>query len=323
MNPTQKALVIGASGQDGSLLCLSLLKKNYTVIGTSRNSGASLKNHLTLGIEKDLQVKSCDISDLLNLRKLISEEYPDEIYNLAAQSSVGRSFTDPSGTIESIATGTLNLLETCKELKYRGNVFFAGSSEIFGNTIKPANLDHFQNPMNPYAIAKQASFNLVKLYRKLYGIKCNTGILFNHESPLRGSQFVTQKIISGAIKCSKNKNHKLELGNISISRDWGWAEEYVEAIQILNKSNKDHIICTGQLTKLIDFISITFAKFNLNYNDHVVINEKDIRQTDIKQSFGNPEPFYNEFEWKAKLNIDEIIQRLIESKLLIDFDGFD
>ena len=307
--------MIGASGQDGSLLCLSLLKKNYNVIGTSRNSNDSLKNHLTLGIEKDLQVKSCDISDFLDLRKLISEQYPDEIYNLAAQSSVGRSFTDPSGTIESIAKGTLNLLETCKDLKYKGKVFFAGSSEIFGNTIKPANLDHSQNPMNPYAIAKQTSFNLVKLYRKVYGIKCNTGVLFNHESPLRSSHFVTQKIISGALECRKNKNYKLELGNIGISRDWGWAEEYVEAFQILNNSDKDHVICTGKLTKLIDFISKTFEKFNLNYNDHVVINEKDIRQTDIAQSFGDPEPFYNEFKWKAKLNIDEIIQKLIDSKI--------
>ena len=317
MTRTKKALVIGASGQDGSFLCRSLLKKNYSVIGTTRNSCETPKNHLTLGIEKDLRVETCDITNFSNLRKLISAEYPDEIYNLAAQSSVGISFTDPLGTIRSIANGTLNLLETCKELEYRGQVFFAGSSEIFGNTIEAANIDHLHNPMNPYAIAKQTSFNLVKIYRRTFGIKCNTGVLFNHESPLRRNQFVTQKIISGAIECSKNKNNKLELGNLGISRDWGWAEEYVEAIQLINNSDpsKDHIICTGKLTKLIDFVSIAFAKLNLNYKDHLIINKSNMRHTDIEQSFGNPKPLYDELRWKAKLNIDEIIERLIESKI--------
>ncbi len=317
MTPNKKALVIGASGQDGSLLCLSLLKKNYSVIGTTRNPNESAKNHLTLGIEKDLRVKSCDITDLINLRKLISQENPDQIYNLAAQSSVGRSFSNPSGAIESIANGTLNVLETCRQLKYSGKVFFAGSSEIFGNSDQAVNINHPQNPSSPYAIAKQTSFNLVKVYREIHRINCNTGVLFNHESPLRGNQFVTQKIISGAIKCSKNKNYKLELGNLGISRDWGWAEEYVEAIQILNNSdsNKDHIICTGKLTKLTDFLSIAFEKLDLNYKDHVVINKKNIRQTDIIQSFGNPEPFYDDFKWKASLKIDEIIEKLIEAKI--------
>ena len=317
MTPTKKALVIGASGQDGSLLCLSLLKKNYSVVGTSRNSCISPKHHSTLGLEKDLILKTCNITDVLNLRKLISEEYPDEIYNLAAQSSVGKSFTNPSETIESIVNGTLNLLETCKELKYRGNIFFAGSSEIFGTTEVPATVNHSQNPSNPYAVAKQASFNLVKIYRQIHGLKCKTGILFNHESPFRGNQFVTQKIISSAINCLKDKNKKLELGNLGISRDWGWAEEYVEAIQIINNSNssKDHVICTGKLTKLIDFVSITFEKLNLNYNEHLIINKNNIRQTDIVKSFGNPKPLFDELKWKAELNIDDIIEKLIEFKI--------
>jgi len=317
LTPTKKALVIGASGQDGSLLCLSLLKKNYSVVGTSRNSCISPKHHSTLGLEKDLILKTCNITDVLNLRKLISEEYPDEIYNLAAQSSVGKSFTNPSETIESIVNGTLNLLETCKELKYRGNIFFAGSSEIFGTTEVPATVNHSQNPSNPYAVAKQASFNLVKIYRQIHGLKCKTGILFNHESPFRGNQFVTQKIISSAINCLKDKNKKLELGNLGISRDWGWAEEYVEAIQIINNSNssKDHVICTGKLTKLIDFVSITFEKLNLNYNEHLIINKNYIRQTDIVKSFGNPKPLFDELKWKAELNINEIIEKLIEFKI--------
>lgn len=317
MAPLKKALVIGSSGQDGSLLCFSLLKKNYCVIGTSRNLGKKAENYHSLGIEKDLEIKYCDLSNFKNLREIIVAENPDEIYNLAAQSSVGKSFRQPAETIESIVNGTLNLLEACKQIDYEGKLFFAGSSEIFGNTKVAANINHPQKPNSPYAIAKQTSLNLVKIYREIHNIKCNTGILFNHESPLRENKFVTQKIITGAIRCSKEKNYKLELGNLEISRDWGWAEEYVEAMQLITQSNttKDHIICTGELTKLIDFISITFKKLNLNYNDHIIINRKNIRNADITQSFGDPEPFYNEFRWKAKLKIDEIIEKLIEDKV--------
>ena len=280
-----------------------------------------------LGIDKDVKIQKCDINNYENVLRLISAENPDQIYNLAAQSSVGKSFSNPVDTIHSIVNGTLNILESCKKIQYEGNIFFAGSSEIFGQTEIAADISHKQNPTSPYAIAKQTSLNLVKLYREIHNIKCKTGILFNHESPLRGEHFVTHKIVSSAIQCKRNPNYKLELGNINISRDWGWAEEYVEAFQLMNSKNndKDQIICTGKLTKLIDFISITFEKLGLNHNDHIIINQNNIRPKEINKSFGDPKPFYNKFKWKAEITINEIIDNLIEAKLknrsIIDFQA--
>ena len=313
----KKVLVFGSTGQDGSLLCKSLIRKDYSVIGISRYSTEVSKNHHILGIEKDLQIKVCNLIDFEKLRKIILNENPDEIYNLAAQSSVGKSFTNPGETIESIVTGTLNILEACKQIKFEGKLFFAGSSEIFGNTEIAADINYRQSPISPYGIAKQTSLNLVKMYRKLHNLKCNTGILFTHESPLRGENFVTQKIISGAVECYKNRNHKLQLGNLDIYRDWGWAEEYVEAIQLMTveRNNEDHVICSGKLTSLSDFISMAFEKLNLNYKDHIIVSSEKIRKSDIYKSLGDPKPFYDQFKWKAKLTISEIIDNLIEDKL--------
>ncbi len=317
MAPEKKALVIGCQGQDGSLLCNSLLRKNFTVIGGCRNTEKQSKNHVMLGIDKDVQIQRCDINDSENILNIISNERPDQIYNLAAQSSVGVSFNNPEETINTIVNGTLNILESCKKIGYEGDIFFAGSSEIFGQTDIAADINHKHSPSSPYAIAKQSSFNLVKLYREIYNLQCKTGILFNHESPLRNERFVTHKIISGAIKCMKDRNHKLEMGNINIYRDWGWAEEYVEAVQLMNSrtNNNDHIICTGKLTKLRDFIAITFDKLNLNFHDHIIINPKYIRKKEIIRSFGDPAPFFNKFQWQTKLQISEIIDNLIEAKL--------
>jgi len=313
----KKVLVFGSCGQDGSLLCNSLIRKDNSVIGIRRNSTKTAKNHYILGIEKDLQIKKCDLMDFQNLRQIIIKENPNEIYNLAAQSSVGKSFANPIETIESIVNGTLNILEACKQIGYEGKIFFAGSSEIFGNTEIAADINHQQNPKSPYGTAKQTSLNLVKIYRDHHNLKCNTGILFNHESPLRGKNFVTKKIISGAVECYKNRNHKLKLGNLNIYRDWGWAEEYVEAIQLmtLRNSDTDHVICSGKLTSLTEFVSMAFEKLSLNYKDHVIVSYEEVRKSDIFKSLGDPKPFYDQFKWKAKLTISEIIDNLIEEQL--------
>ena len=317
MAPQKKVLIFGSSGQDGSLLCHSLIRKGYSVIGIRRNSTELAKNHYRLGIEKDLQIRECNLMDFQNLRQMIMNENPNEIYNLAAQSSVGKSFTNPRETIESIVNGTLNILEACKQIKYEGKLFFAGSSEIFGNTEIAADINHKQKPSSPYGIAKQTSFNLVKVYRNIHNLNCNTGILFNHESPLRGKNFVTHKIISGAVECYKNRNHKLKLGNLNIYRDWGWAEEYVEAIQLMNteENDTDHVICSGRLTCLSDFIYMAFEKLGLNYEDHIIVCSDKVRKADIFKSFGDPQPFYKQFKWKAKLTINNIIDNLIEDQL--------
>lgn len=315
------SLIFGCSGQDGSLLSLSLLKQNFQVIGTSRKViiGKKLKisNHAKLGIEKDLKLVNCDMNDPEVIKKLIQKYKPDEIYHLAAQSSVGKSYTHPKETLNSIVDVTLNILEVCRQLNYNGHIFFAGSSEIFGNTNYQANINHSHKPISPYAIAKQTSYNLVKMYRKLYNLKCVTGILFNHESPFRDQNFVTQKIISEALYCSKNKTHKLRLGNLNIARDWGWADEYVEGIQLINRSPniKDQILCTGKLTKLEDFVNLTFKQLNLNWKDHVISDKQFFRKGEIKQSFGDPAQMKDDLNWEAKVDIHLIIEKLIDFKV--------
>ena len=319
--PKKKSLILGCSGQDGALLSLSLLKQDFEVIGTSRklkrNKLPKIINHSILGIEKDIRLVNCDITNFDEVSNLIEKYKPNEIYNLAAQSSVGKSFKYPQETLKSIVEVTLNLLEVCRQIDYSGNLFFAGSSEVFGDTKSRANINKKQRPVSPYGIAKQTSFNLVKLYRDLHNIKCVTGILFNHESPLRSKNFVTQKIITEAFLCSKNKSHKLRIGNINIARDWGWAEEFVEGFQVMNRNKnlKDQIICTGKSTKLKKFINLVFTKLNLNWRDHVVVDSDLFRKGEINKSYGDPNQMKNDLDWKAKVDLETIIEKLIEFKL--------
>ena len=317
----KKSLVLGSTGQDGALLSLSLLKQNYVVIGTSRKIQTyglpEIANHASLGIEKDIKLENCDPEDFKQVKDIIEKYKPNEIYNLAAQSSVGKSYNYPQKTLKSIVDVTLNILEVCRHIKYDGRIFFAGSSEIFGNTESGAKISDPHKPVSPYGIAKQASYNLVKMYRNLYNLKCVTGILFNHESHMRSEGFVTQKIITGAINCSRNKSHKIRLGNLKISRDWGWAEEYVEGIQLMNRSLniKDQILCTGKLTKLEEFVQIAFEQLNLNWKDHILLDKEFLRKSEIYTSYGDPTQMKDDLKWEAELNIHEIIEKLINYKI--------
>ncbi len=308
-------LVFGASGQDGSLICKSLLEKGFQVVGIARSQERKLKNHIKLGIEKDVEIKKGDIKSLQNIEKIISCYQPEMIFNLAAQSSVGKSFIDPINTIQSIVDGTLNILEATRKMNYSGRIFFAGSSEMFGNTEKKADINHKQNPISPYAIGKQSSYNLVKLYRKLHNLKCMTGILFNHESHLRDKHFVTQKIITSAnqINNKRNKGKKIKMGNINIVRDWGWAPEYIEAIQIITNSKtiKDYVICTGNSYSLETFIQKVFEFYNLEWKEHIEIDKNLFRPNEINISKGDPNPLFEDLGWKADINLESLINKLI------------
>ncbi len=313
----KNALIFGCSGQDGALLSCSLLNKGYEVIGLTRSGKKNVSNLAQLGIEQDIRIKKGDIKDIRAITNSIEEFNPSIIYNLAAQSSVGKSFVFPVETVESITNGTINLLESARKIDYQGPIFFAGSSEIFGNTRKQAAIDTTQRPISPYGISKQASYNLVKMYRETHNLNCMTGVLFSHESQLRDNKFVTQKVISGAVNSAKDKSSKIHLGNLNFSRDWGWAAEYVEGIQIVANAQKieDHIICTGKLTKFIDFIDIAYKKFNLNWQDYIIQDKEMMRKQDIVQSYGDPKPLEVKLNWKASILIDEIIEKLIEDKL--------
>tara|TARA_Y100000766_G_C18831402_1_gene568247 strand:+ start:117 stop:1073 length:957 start_codon:yes stop_codon:yes gene_type:complete len=311
------ALIFGCTGQDGSYLTKSLLKQGKTVVGVSRAKTINKSKHARLGIKDEINIIRIKPNNVDAIARILEKEKPDEIYNLGAQSSVGKSFFDPIDTTESIINGTLSILEVSKKLNYEGRLFFAGSSEIFGETPASADVNHIQNPKSPYAIAKQASYNLVKLYREAYKLNCVTGILFNHESPLRDKNFVTQKIITGALKCSIDRSFKFTLGNINIARDWGWAEEYVEAIQEINRAKriKDHVICTGQLTTLKEIIEIAFGKFDLNWQDHIILDKNLIRSKDIMRSCGDPSRLKADLNWEAKVHVGEIIENLIQSEI--------
>ena len=258
-----------------------------------------------------------DIQKYNDVVEAIDYSSTDEIYCLAAQSSVGNSFKNPLDTIKSNTLGTLNILEACRALNYQGRIFFAGSSEIFGHQVSPIDLESTMNPKSPYAISKHASQNLVTLYRESYDLKAITGILFNHESQYRDQRFITQKIIMGAIRSHYDKNYTLQIGNINIERDWGWAEEYVEAMQLITRANqfRDYIVCTGKKTSLKDFIEKVYDKLNLDWQEHVVVDKNLFRPNDIKVSWGNPDKLFNDLGWKATIFIDEIIDKLIEAKL--------
>ena len=314
---TKSALIFGCLGQDGSLLSKSLIKQGFRVIGSQRSRSDNFKNLKKLGIASKMQLIKADIRKFEDVLEAIEYSLPDEIYCLAAQSSVGNSYKKPYNTLESNTLGTLNILEACKELNYKGRIYFAGSSEIFGHQISPINLETKVNPKSPYAISKYASQNLVTLYRESYGLEAMTGILFNHESPFRDKRFVTQKIITGALTSLKDKNHKIKIGNINIERDWGWAEEFIAAIQLITRADRisDYIICTGKKTSLEYFIKKTYDKLNLDWEDHVLIDEELFRPNDIQISWGNPDKLFNDLGWKATVFIDEIIDNLIEANI--------
>ena len=308
-----KALVFGCTGQDGSLLCRSLLHQGIKVIGVSRSSNPNLTIHHSLGIEGEVELTTADICDFREILELISSKQPDEIYNLAAQSSVGLSFRQPVDTFQSIINGTINLLEVTRFAGYDGRLYFAGSSEIFGNTPVPADVRSARQPLSPYAIAKDASFNTVQVYRQAYGLNCVTGILFNHESPYRSGTFVTRKIVDGALRCLRQPGFRLQLGDLAVARDWGWAEEYIEAMQLILRADplEDQVICTGRSETLEYFVERVFAELNLQWQDHVDLVASLRRPSEILLSVGNPEPMWQTHQWRAQRDVDGVIQSLV------------
>ena len=310
-----RALVFGCTGQDGSLLCASLLRQGYEVVGVSRSRFVSHPNHHRLGIAAGIHYESADLCDFQEVLQLVQRHQPDEVYNLAAQSSVGVSFQEPVRTCASIVNGTLNLLEVARFESSSASWFFAGSSEMFGDVDGAIRLDSSRVPLSPYAVAKDASFNLVRMYREAYGLRCVTGVLFNHESPLRSPTFVTQKIIHGALRCANDSSFRLGLGNLDVSRDWGWAEEYVDAMQLILRADclNDQLICTGRLVSLAYFVETVFSRLGMDWKSKVELQPGLRRPTDIAASFGDPLPLQKALGWTATVDVDGVIDRLLHA----------
>ena len=315
----KKALITGIGGQDGAYLAKFLTEKHYEVYGTSRDAeNASLQNLKYLGIADKVSVHSMAINDFRSVMQTILNIGPDEIYNLAGQSSVGLSFEQPVETLESLSIGTLNILEVIRFSKMPIRFYNAGSGECFGdNDGKPMDLNTPFRPRSPYAVAKAAAFWQTSNYREAYDLFACSGILFNHESPLRPKRFVTKKIISAVCSIANGSSEKLTLGNIDIKRDWGWAPEYVEAMWLMlqQAAPEDYIVATGQSSRLKDFVKYAFQYFGLNWEDHVIIDKKFFRPSELNESYGCVERTKKKLGWTAIKKLEDVVKSMIEAEL--------
>ncbi|MGB7440726.1 MAG: GDP-mannose 4,6-dehydratase, partial [Coleofasciculaceae cyanobacterium] len=315
----KKALICGVSGQDGAYLAQLLLDKGYHVCGTSRDAEmCSFRNLVRLGIKDQVKLASMAITDFRSVVQVLTKVQPDEIYNLAGQSSVGLSFEQPVETLESMATGILNLLEAIRFINAPIKLYNAGSSECFGNTGEQAADDNTPfRPQSPYAVAKAAAFWEVANYRQAYGLFACSGLLFNHESPLRPERFVTQKIVTAACKIAQGSQEKLYLGNVAIARDWGWAPEYVEAMHLILQQEQpdDYVIATGETNRLEDFVAEVFACVGLDWQEHVVTDASLLRLTDIAVGKANPAKAKEKLGWQAKYKMRDVARMMVEARL--------
>jgi GDPmannose 4,6-dehydratase len=314
----KKALICGASGQDAAWLAKLLLERGYEVIGTSRDAAmSSFSNLVTLGIRDRIRIMSSTLTDFRSLIRVLLEVEPDEIYNLAGQTSVGLSFEQPAEALESIAFGTLNLLEAIRLLKSHARFYNACSSECFGDIVSgPADEGTPFRPRSPYGVAKAAAFWQVSSYREAYGLFACSGILFNHESPLRPERFVTQKVVAAACRIAAGSRERLTLGDLSVQRDWGWAPDYVEAMWLMLQGERpaDYVICTGETNPLSAFVDEAFAVVGLNARDHVDQDSRLFRPADLRSSVGSPAKAREQLGWSAKYKMRDVVHAMVRAK---------
>ena len=314
----RRALICGVSGQDGAYLAQLLLSKGYQVWGTSRDAQVSSFSGLRrLGIFSQVTAFSMSPIDFRSVLQVVSRVKPHEIYNFAGQSSVGLSFDQPVETTESITIGVLNLLEVIRFVDPAIRFYNAGSGECFGDTGGvPADESTPFHPCSPYAVAKAAATWQVAVYRDAYKLFACTGILFNHESPLRPERFVTRKIVSAACRIANGSTEKLMLGNIDICRDWGWAPEYVDAMwRILNHDTpEDFVIATGVTQSLREFLSTVFEEAKLDWREHVVIDSALMRPSDSLTSAACPKKAHELLSWTPMCFGPAVAKRLFREE---------
>jgi GDPmannose 4,6-dehydratase len=312
-----RALICGVSGQDGAYLAQLLLERGYEVIGTSRRADADhIPNLEALSIAHRVRLRPLSLEDFAGVHRLVAEIEPDEIYNLAGQSSVGLSFDQPLETWHSIATGTLNLLEAIRRVDAGARLFNAASGECFGDMGEAAAHESTPfRPQSPYAAAKAAAFWAVANYRAAYGIYACSGLLFNHESPLRGERFVTQKIVKSACRIAAGSRERLRLGNLQVCRDWGWAPEYVEAMwrMLQQPTAGDYVIATGESHSLAEFAEVVFSAVGLGWREHVEFDDALVRPGDPMVLRANPTKAMEKLGWQAQSRMQEVAAMMIEA----------
>jgi GDPmannose 4,6-dehydratase len=313
----KKVLITGINGQDGSYLSELLVNKGYEVHGTlKRNSVSENQTSRLNNVYDKLKLHYADLTDLASLIRVIQESQPDEIYNLAAQSHVRISFDQPIYTANVTGLGTLNLLEAVKLIKPDTKIYQASSSEMFGNSIDS---DGYQrettqmNPVSPYGCAKVFSYNICRNYRNSYGMKIWNGILFNHESPRRGTNFVTNKVVKEAVKIKLGLSNELRLGNLDATRDWGHAKDYVEAMLLMLQDDTpdDYVCATGVSHSVKELCDYTFSKLGLDYRQYVKQDQKHFRPEELHDLKGDPSKLRNKLGWKPKYTFETMLDEMI------------
>ncbi len=315
------ALITGITGQDGSYLAELLLSKGYEVHGIVRRVALEDEMHRLWRIRKILKnvsLHSASLESYASIFKILQKIKPDEVYHLAAQSYVGYSFEDEFSTFNTNINGTHYILSAVKE--FAGNVkfYFASSSEMFGKVkLSPQDETTVFHPRSSYGISKVTGFHLTKNYREAYKLHASNGILFNHESPRRGFEFVTRKITFAAARIKKGLQKKLYLGNIEAKRDWGHAKDYVEAMWLMlqQKSPDDYVIGTGKDHSVKEFAKKAFDHLNLNYKDYVVLDKNLIRPSEVETLLANYSKAKKILNWQPKISFDNLVSEMVESDL--------
>ena len=311
------ALITGINGQDGSYLAEFLLEKGYEVHGTlKRNSVSENQTSRLDNVFENLKLHYADLTDLSSLIRVISEINPDEVYNLAAQSHVRISFDQPIYTANVTGLGTLNLLESVKLINPNIKIYQASSSEMFGNSIDK---DGFQRettpmiPVSPYGCAKLFSYNICNNYRNSYGMKIWNGILFNHESPRRGTNFVTNKVVKAAVRIKLGLQKNLNIGNLSATRDWGHAKDYVRAMWLMLQSDKpdDYVCATGISHSVKDLCEYVFKSLGMNYLDYIVIDKKHFRPEELENLKGDSSKLRERLLWQPEYSFEMMLDEMI------------
>lgn len=315
----KKALILGVTGQDGTYLADFLLKKGYEVIGSfRRTSHKSLERLEAFHIMDKVKLVKLDLTDIISINKTIKSIQPDEVYNLAAQSFVGVSFDQPILTTNVNAIGALSVFEAVKEFSPHSKIYQASSSEMFGNSDEIKNENSRMVPVSPYGISKVFAHKTAQHYRKAYDMFIAAGILFNHESPYRGLEFVTRKITYIIARIKFQKQEKLFLGNIKAKRDWGFAGDYIKAMWIMLQQDKpsDYIIATGETHSVEEFLVESFEHAGLgNWEKYVQIDKTLLRPQDIDCLVGDASKAKNELNWKPSMQYHELLKLMVDSDI--------
>lgn len=314
------AFITGVTGQDGAYLAKLLLDNNYKVIGITRNNhSVNLERLIYLGIERQVEIIECDLMDMSSVINIVKAYGPDEVYNLAAQSSVGLSFRQPIGTIQFNTISVLNLLEAIRLFKPDTKFYQASSSEMYGKVKQlPVTLDTPMHPLSPYAISKASAYWTVVNYRESYEVYACNGILFNHESYLRTNSFFVKKIVSETVQYHKDPDWKLKVGNIDVKRDFGYSPKYVEAMWLMlqQKSPRDFIICSGKSISLHAIIEHVFNRLGLSIS-RVESDKNLFRPTDIEDIYGDCTDAKKLLNWDYSMDFTQVLDLLIEEELSV------